>query len=83
MSVPRRLARSRLANAAKNARRANTPELKEQVIHARREYGAITLAEFIETTLKKFGPFTPEQRSRLAVLLNAPLPSDSEHREAG
>jgi hypothetical protein len=72
-----------LANAAKNARRSNTPELKKQVVDARREYGAITLAEFIETTLAKFGPFTPEQRSKLAVLLNAPLPSDSGNREVG
>jgi hypothetical protein len=55
-----------------HARAADDPDL----IAARRELRAATLADRIRRTVDEWPPLTPEQRDRLALLLRAPSTVD-------
>lgn len=67
MFVPSTVIRSRLATHSRYR-----PDDTETADELRRDYRAARLAEYISRTLAAAPPLTPEQRERLALLLQSP-----------
>lgn len=64
LSPESRSARARLAS---HASRCDADD--EKVVESRRDFKAARLADYIRAVVDEAPPLTPEQRSRLAVLL--------------
>lgn len=74
MDAHARKARSRLANAAKSARRHDSADAAAEVRNAKRDYAAAALAEHIRRLVADAPPLTDQQRDYLRQLL-APYPA--------
>lgn len=70
MDADRAQARSRVAHAAKAARRHPSPEAAAELAAARRDYAAATMAEYIRTMVDRWPPLTPEQVADLRALFD-------------
>lgn len=78
MRPERRQARGKLAVVSREAsRHPDDPSITSELEDTRREYGALALEDHIERAVARFGPFTDEQRAKLAVLL-APSAVDAD-----
>lgn len=70
LTAPRRQARAALASAAARAsRNPDDLEARRAVENARRDYYATALEDHIRRVVDQFGPLTPAERDRLAMLL--------------
>lgn len=70
MDATRRQARSRLANAARAARRDDSADAATEVTNARRDYAAAALAEHIRRMVDDWPPLTDDQVDYLRDLLS-------------
>ena len=67
LTEQRRVARSKLANAA--ARAARDPQAAAQVEDLRREYRYLSAEDYIKRVVDEAPPLSPYQRDALALLL--------------
>lgn len=73
MDADRAKARSRVAHAAKAARRHPSPEAAAELAAARRDYAAATMAEYIRAMVDTWPPLTADQVAELRALFD-PVP---------
>lgn len=69
MSVPVSVAHSRVANAT---RKAGGDRLAEPVKAAKRDLAEAVIEQFVQKTLAAAPPLLPEQKARLAAILQGP-----------